>query len=121
MILKELEHKSCVSEEDLSELKADMEAVRMNLILANGRVKKNTDSLKELQEIVEGLSGQPMTSSAPQKASIDLEMLKGHFASLDSFTELERRVQACEKTDNNHDQVLGNHEDRLSNLERQFE
>ena len=57
VILKELEHKSCVAEEDLSELKSDMEAVRMNLILSNGRVKKNSDSLKELQEVVDGLKG----------------------------------------------------------------
>jgi hypothetical protein len=55
--LKELEHKSCVAEEDLSELKSDMEAVRMNLILSNGRVKKNSDSIKELQEVVDGLKG----------------------------------------------------------------
>jgi hypothetical protein len=60
--LKELEHKSCVAEEDLSELRSDMEAARMNLILTNGRVKKNTDSYKELQEIVDGLKGgQPTT------------------------------------------------------------
>lgn len=41
VVIKELEHKSCVAEEDLSELKSDMEAARMNLILSNGRVKKN--------------------------------------------------------------------------------
>jgi hypothetical protein len=46
-----------VAEEDLSELKSDMEAVRMNLILSNGRVKKNSDSIKELQEVVDGLKG----------------------------------------------------------------
>ena len=57
--MRELEHKSNVAEEDLSELKSDMEAVRMNLILSNGRVKKNIENLKELTEIVNGLKGIP--------------------------------------------------------------
>ena len=39
-----------------------MEAVRMNLILSNGRVKKNIESIKELQELVNGLKGQPVAS-----------------------------------------------------------
>jgi hypothetical protein len=47
--------KSNIAEEDLSELKSDMEAVRMNLILSNGRVKKNLENHKELKEIVNGL------------------------------------------------------------------
>ena len=46
--MRELEHKSNVAEEDLSELKSDMEAARMNLILSNGRVKKNVENIKEL-------------------------------------------------------------------------
>jgi 5-bromo-4-chloroindolyl phosphate hydrolysis protein len=55
VVLKELEHKSCVAEEDISEIKSDLEAARMNLILTNQRVKKNSDNIKELQEIIEGL------------------------------------------------------------------
>ena len=57
VVIKELEHKSCVAEEDLSELKSDMEACRMNLILSNGRVKKNGENVKEIFEIIEGLKG----------------------------------------------------------------
>jgi hypothetical protein len=53
--LRELEFKSNVAEEDISELKSDLEAVRMNLVLSNGRVKKNLESIKELTEIVNGL------------------------------------------------------------------
>ena len=63
--MRELEHKSNIAEEDLSELKSDMEAARMNLILTNGRVKKNGESLKELWEIVNGLKGQPVGESLP--------------------------------------------------------
>jgi CRISPR/Cas system CSM-associated protein Csm2 small subunit len=55
--LKELEYKSNIAENDLSEIKADMEAARMNLILSNGRVKKNSENVKELTEIVNGLKG----------------------------------------------------------------
>ena len=40
VILRELEEKSCSVEDDLSELKSDVEAARMNLILSNTRQKK---------------------------------------------------------------------------------
>ena len=44
LVLKELEEKSCTVEEDLSELKSDVEAARMNLILSNNRQKKLKES-----------------------------------------------------------------------------
>ena len=47
LILKELEEKSCSVEEDLSELKSDVEAARMNLILSNNRQKKMKESIDE--------------------------------------------------------------------------
>ena len=47
LILKELEEKSCSVEEDLSELKSDVEAARMNLILSNNRQKKMKESTDE--------------------------------------------------------------------------
>lgn len=55
--MKELENKSIVAEEDISELKSDMESARMNLNLTNGRVKKNGEELKELWDIVNALKG----------------------------------------------------------------
>ena len=55
MVVKELEHKSCIAEDELSELKSDMEAARMNLVLTNGRVKKNGENVEEIQEIIESL------------------------------------------------------------------
>ena len=47
LVLKELEEKSCSVEEDLSELKSDVEAARMNLILSNNRQKKLKESVDE--------------------------------------------------------------------------
>ena len=47
LILKELEEKSCSVEEELSELKSDVEAARMNLILSNNRQKKMKESIDE--------------------------------------------------------------------------
>lgn len=47
LVLKELEEKSCTVEEDLSELKSDVEAARMNLILSNNRQKKLKESVDE--------------------------------------------------------------------------
>jgi len=45
--MKELEEKSITVENDLSELKSDLEAARMNLILSNGRQKKLKESIEE--------------------------------------------------------------------------
>ena len=101
MVIKELEHKSCVAEEDLSELKSDMEAARMNLILSNGRVKKNTENVKEIFEIIEGLKGgvpQPVSEPVklPEGANIDVNQLQSLFASKDALSNLEKRIKACE-------------------------
>jgi len=46
-ILKELEEKSISVEDDLSELKSDLEAARMNIILSNDRCKKMKGSIEE--------------------------------------------------------------------------
>ena len=44
-----------MAEEDISELKTIIEGVRMNMITMNGRIKKNTESVKEIKEILETL------------------------------------------------------------------
>lgn len=126
VVIKELEHKSCVAEEDLSELKSDMEAARMNLILSNGRTKKNGEQIKELFEIIEGLKGgQPVSVSEPMKmpegANIDVNQLQALFASKDALQNLEKRIKACESTNIDQNGSLGNHEDRISALEKEFE
>ena len=135
MIIKELEHKSCLAEEDLSELKSDMEAARMNLILSNGRVKKNGENVKEIFELLEGLKGiktapvpvpVPILAAAapvklPEGTNIDVNQLTALFASKDALSNLEKRIQACEKTNNDQNGSLGNHEDRISALEKEFE
>lgn len=68
----------------------------MNLILTNGRVKKNGESLKELWEIVNGLKGQPVGESLPIQipsgSNIDIGQLQSLFASKDALANLEKRV-----------------------------
>jgi len=46
-VMKELEEKSISVEDDLSELKSDLEAARMNIILSNKRQKEMKESLQE--------------------------------------------------------------------------
>ena len=46
-VMKELEEKSISVEDDLSELKSDLEAARMNIILSNDRCKKMKGSIEE--------------------------------------------------------------------------
>ena len=98
----------------------------MNLILSNGRVKKNGENVKEIFEILEGLKGgEPIPAAAPLKlpegTNIDVNQLTALFASKDALSNLEKRIQACEKTNNDQDGSLGNHEDRISALEKEFE
>ena len=47
-LIKSLEDKSVEMENDLSELKYDTEAVRMNLCLANNRVKTNKEKIEAM-------------------------------------------------------------------------
>ena len=68
--MKELEEKSCEIEEDVSELKADLEAARMNLNLTNQRSMGNKKLIKVLEEKIEALSNIPQ-AAAPIVPDID--------------------------------------------------
>ena len=129
MIIKELEHKSNLAEDDISEMKSDLEAARMNLHLSNGRVKKNSESIKEIEEKLKNLGSAtpvatPVTEAAPVKmeipegANIDVNQLQSLFASKDALANLERRLAACESTNVNQNESLDNHESRISELEK---
>jgi chromosome segregation ATPase len=122
--LRELEFKSNHAEEDLSELKSDLEAVRMNLILSNGRVKKNIESIKELTEIVNGLKGLPVevpSQTIQSASSSNIDVSQDISASKDALANLEKRLLACEKTNVTQNGTLGSHEDRISALENNFD
>lgn len=54
-MIKALEAKSVEQEDDLSELKSDTEAVRMNLSLANNRHKSLKDKVDNLMQMVKDL------------------------------------------------------------------
>jgi len=49
-IVKALEEKSVETENDISELKTDLEGLRMNFTLCNGRVKTNKERIEELEK-----------------------------------------------------------------------
>ena len=53
-VIKELVDKSVTAEEELSELKSDVEGVRLNLTLSRGQVKSNSDKIKELEAMMGG-------------------------------------------------------------------
>ena len=98
----------------------------MNLILSNGRVKKNTENVKEIFEIIEGLKGgvpQPVSEPVklPEGANIDLNQLQSLFASKDALSNLEKRIKACETSNLSQDGAIENHEERISALEKEFE
>lgn len=44
-----------MAENDISELKTDVEGARMNLMLMNQRIKKNKDDIKDILEELEKL------------------------------------------------------------------
>ena len=70
-VSKELEEKSVAAENDISELKTDVEGARMNLMLMNSRIKKNTEGVKELNEELEKLkAGSGTATVAPVSVSI---------------------------------------------------
>lgn len=70
--------KSITAEEELSELKADVEVLRLNLQLARDRVRGNTDKIAEL----EGMLGRaPPVPASVSGGDIDINALGQIFAS----------------------------------------
>ena len=64
-MIKALEAKSVEGENDTSELKSDLEMVRMNFSLSGNRFKSLKDKFDKLQEIVDQLKeggGAPVVS-----------------------------------------------------------
>ena len=51
-ILKELETKSITAEDEISELKSDVEGVRLNLHLSQSKAKANSEKIKELEALI---------------------------------------------------------------------
>ena len=51
-VLKELEAKSITAEDEISELKSDVEGIRLNLHLSNSRAKTNSEKIKELEAMI---------------------------------------------------------------------
>ena len=82
-MIKELEQKSCAQEDDISELKSDTEAVRMNLILANNRQKAQKEKLDNLIKKVEEManSAGSMPAISTEGGGIDPSQLAGMFVS----------------------------------------
>ena len=77
--MKELVDKSITAEEELSELKSDVEALRLNLHLTRNQVKGNTDKIKELEGMIGGAPPVPAVVSGG--SDIDINSLGQIFAS----------------------------------------
>lgn len=80
-LIKALEAKSVETENDISELKSDTEALRMNLTLSNNRHKslkeKVDDILKSLKELKDDANRAPISDGS----GIDPKQLDKFYAS----------------------------------------
>jgi len=72
--------KSITAEEELSELKSDVEALRLNLHLTRNQVKGNSEKIKELEGMMGGAPPVPAVVSGGG-SDIDINALGQIFAS----------------------------------------
>ena len=113
-MIKALEAKSVEGENDTSELKSDLEMVRMNFSLSGNRFKSLKDKFDKLQEIVDQLKeggGAPVVSG---DGNVDFSQ----FASKQKFDELNNRVKVIDSIQGQTSDTLANLEDRVVVLER---
>ena len=54
-------------------------------------------------------------------SNIDVNQLQSLFASKEAVSNLEQRIKACETTNVSQDGAIGNHEDRITALEQEFD
>ena len=71
--------KSITAEEELSELKSDVEALRLNLHLTRNNVKGNTEKIKELEGMMGGAP--PIAAMVSSGSDVDVNALGQIFAS----------------------------------------
>lgn len=80
------------------ELNADVEALRLNLHLSRNNIKKNTESIKELEAMMAGTKA-PVAAAAVVSSSdsnIDINALGQLFASQGQIKDLEARLDALD-------------------------
>lgn len=70
--MKELIDKSCSAEEEVQELKSDVEGLRLNLHLTRSKVKDHTDKIKELEGMMGGAP--PIASAAVISGGSDIDV-----------------------------------------------
>ena len=118
------------AEDDLSEIKSDLEAVRMNLHLSNNRNKNNSDKIKDILERMENMGNTPAPVAAPapvvpveipKGGEIDVNQLSSMFASLGALQNLEKRVSQCEAKESSLLTKADNHQGRIEALEAKFD
>lgn len=80
-------------------MKLNVEALRMNFTLSNGRVKANLDRIKALEEngpVVASPIIQQVQGESKGSSGVDMNSLNALFASKDSIAKLEKRISRCE-------------------------
>lgn len=76
-IIQELVDKSNEQEEEFQEIKADVEALRLNLHLTRNNVKNHTEKIKELESMIGGVK-QPVAApvlQVPSESNLDINAL----------------------------------------------
>jgi len=120
--------KSINAEEDITDFKADIQPMMMNVTMMNRRIKDNTTNVKSILEQIELLKGGSGASipvpipAAPVKieipeGNIDANQMAQIFAAKDVVANLERRIAQCETTDQQHNNIVNDHEQRIATLE----
>jgi hypothetical protein len=79
--MKELVDKSCTAEEELSELKSDVEGLRLNLHLTRSKVKDHTEKIAELEGMMGGAPQIAPSTVISGGSDIDVNALGQLFAS----------------------------------------
>lgn len=116
-LIKALEQKSCEQEDDISELKSDTEAVRMNLSLANNRFKSMKDMVDELQQMIENLKDNSNSAPIVGNSGIDPKQLDKFYASKSKLDELFQRVAVIDNISNTNSKHINDLNGRVVTLE----
>ena len=92
------DNKSVGSENDsLSDLKADIETMRLNLHSYQRRAKEHSTKLERMEKALGALKGgAPAEAAAGQGPSLDINALSSQFASKEQMNELENKIITLE-------------------------
>jgi len=92
-LIKALESKSIEQEDDISELKSDTEAVRMNLSLSNNRHKSLKDKVDAMQLLIKELQENSNSMPVVGDSGVDPKQLDKFYASKSKHEDVSKKVE----------------------------